>query len=173
MENSFEDLEETTEETTDTLPIEKAKKPHGSKGKAMTDYQKANLAKGREIKANNAAERKLTKAKELLAGAPPPARPPALVRQETAGVKPPSIVPEPKPRKKKQVIVIQSESDSDEEDQIIIRRKHKKSIPQIPQIPKEVPAPVMMALPDYSSSDDEPPAAPAVALKPKIIFRRY
>ena len=159
MENSFENLEEIT----DTLPIEKVKKPHGLKGKLATEYQKANLAKGRELRAANASARKLAEAKELLGGMLPREKQPPIAQPPIA--QPPIAQ---KKKGKKQVIVIQSDSDSSEEDQIIIRRKRSK--------PKPVPAaPVMMALPDYSSSsDDEPPAAAAaVVAKPKIVFRRY
>ena len=164
MENSFENLEEIT----DTLPIEKVKKPHGLKGKLATEYQKANLAKGRELRAAKATERKLAEAKEILGVIPLGILGEAnnAARQEYETRQP------AKKKGKKQVIVIQSDSDSSEEDQIIIRRKRSK--------PKPVPAaPVMMALPDYSSdsSDDAPPVKKEIEhvtqAKPKIIFRRY
>jgi hypothetical protein len=168
MEN-YEEEEDNLEIVEDTGRIEKVKKPHAKKGQPATDYQLANLAKGREVRKQRAMEIVEEKAKAVVL------KKPELVRQVAQSAMPD---PPPKPPKKKkgnkQVIVFQDESSSESDDepqQIIIKRKSKKKAkakqPQVIQY-------------ESSSSEeeeddegyDELPAQQQYQQPPQIVFRR-
>jgi hypothetical protein len=165
MEN-YEEEEDDLEVVEDTGAIEKVKKPHAKKGQPPTDYQLANLAKGREIRKQKFIEKVEEKAKAVIM------KKPELVRQ-VAQSAPPSEPPKKPPKKKaaKSVIVFQdedSDSSEDEPQQIIIRRKSSKkakkpSQPQVIQYESES---------ESESEDDYTPPPPAQP-QSKIVFRRY
>jgi len=120
--------------------IEKPKRVSVSKGKPATEYQLANLAKGREALAKRKEERikkeydemeKKKPVKELPA-------PPALKRND-----PPELPKLPKKKKKAQKIIIQndsSSSESDDEPTIVIRNSRKRNVEK-PRAPSPEPEP--------------------------------
>ena len=166
MEN-YEEEEDNLEIVEDTGKIEKVKKPHAKKGQPATDYQLANLAKGREVRKQRAMEIVEEKAKAVIL------KKPELVRQvaQSAMPEPP---PKPPPKKKKgrghsQVIVFQDESSEseDEPQQIIIKRKSKskKAKAKQPQVIQYESS----SEEEESEDDYEPPAQQEQS---RIVFRR-
>lgn len=142
--------------------IEK-KRPHAKKGQPPTDYQLANLAKGREMRKQNFIAKTEEKAKDVML------KKPELLKQLAQSIAPPSVPPPVRPPKKgkkptKQIIILQDETSSDDEEaqQIIIKRKKNKT-----------KKPVLIY--ESESSDDEPPVQPKKdePMKSKIIFKRY
>jgi len=124
--------EEPLEEEEVLSNIEKPKKPHGNKGRALTPSQIANLEKGREIRRAMKDERIKEEAKKR----PNVAKALKVELAVPAQPEPPPIPPKPKLKRHKQVIVFQSDSESDEEaNQIIIKRGKRK------QAPKKQPEP--------------------------------
>ena len=166
MEN-YEEEEDDLEVVEDTGAIEKVKKPHAKKGQPPTDYQLANLAKGREIRKQKFIEKVEEKAKAVIM------KKPELVRQVAQSAPPETPPPKKPPKKKaaKSVIVFQdedSDSSEDEPQQIIIRRKSSKkakkpSQPQVIQYESES---------ESDSEDDYTPPPPAQP-QSRIVFRRY
>lgn len=133
----IEDIVDGNEVEESVIEKPKTKKPHGLTGRPMTEIQKANLQKGRDVrKANKDAKDKVKedeayhKVKAQVESVPKKAE-----QNQT----------EKKSKKAKQVIVIQSDSDSDDDaPQIIIRHK-KKPVKQLP-----APEPVIpQAEPEY------------------------
>jgi len=123
----IEDIVDGNEVEESVIEKPKTKKPHGLTGRPMTEIQKANLQKGRDVrKANKDAKDK--------------------VREEEAYHKVKSqIEPKAEPKKSKkakQVIVIQSDSDSDDDaPQIIIRHKKKPTVVKLPAPEPVTPQP--------------------------------
>lgn len=163
MEN-YEEEEDNLEIVEDTGKIEKVKKPHAKKGQPATDYQLANLAKGREVRKQRAMEIIEEKAKSIIM------KKPELVRQVAQSAMPePDILPPKKPPKKKankSVIVFQDESSEsdDEPQQIIIKRKSKSKKAKMPQ---------QIVYESSSSEESEDDYEPPAQQEPsRIVFRR-
>ena len=122
--------------------VEKPKRVSAGKGKPATEYQLANLAKGREALARRKEERIKKEYDEIEAKKPKkelPA-PPVLKRNE------PELPKQPKKKKKKaQRIIIQNDSDnssseSDDEPTIVIRNSRKRNVEK-PRPPSPEPEP--------------------------------
>ena len=118
----MEDLEVISDENEveeSVIEKPKAKKPHGLTGRPMTEIQKANLQKGRDVRKANKDAKDKVKEEEAY-------------HKVKAQIEPKA---EPKKSKKaKQVIVIQSDSDSDDDaPQIIIRHKKKPTVVKLPE----------------------------------------
>ena len=166
MEN-YEEEEDNLEIVEDTGKIEKVKKPHAKKGQPATDYQLANLAKGREVRKQRAMEIVEEKAKSIIL------KKPELVRQVAQSAMPDPPPPKKPPKKKgtKQVIVFQDESSSESDDepqQIIIKRKSKKSKAKAKQ-----PQVIQYESSSEEEEDDEDDYDPPAQQEPsRIVFRR-
>jgi hypothetical protein len=133
-------MEETVivEEDSDLGEVEKPKK------RAMTDYQKANLEKGRLVRKQRGEEKRKAEAEALdKAVAEKAAKENVKITKKAdrivgslkiAEEQPKMVASIPKLKSRKQVIVLQSDTESDE-DQIIIRRSKKKD--KLPPPPPE------------------------------------
>jgi hypothetical protein len=145
---SLEEMEETVvvEEDSDVGEVEKPKK------RAMTEYQRANLEKGRLVRKQRGEEKRKAEAEALeKAVAEKAAKEKVKITKKAdkivgslkvAEEQPKMTTSIPKLTRRKQVIVLQSDTESDE-DQIIIRRsKKKEKPPPSPPPPEpEVPEP--------------------------------
>ena len=144
METAEQDEEYYLEEVEDEPEpiVEKPKRVSAGKGKPATEYQLANLAKGREALARRKEERIKKEYDEIEAKKPKkelPA-PPVLKRNE------PELPKQPKKKKKAQRIIIQNDSDnssseSDDEPTIVIRNSRKRNNVEKPRPPSPEPEP--------------------------------
>lgn len=125
----MEDLEVISDENEveeSVIEKPKPKKPHGLTGRPMTEIQKANLQKGRDVRKANKDAKDKVKEEEAY-------------HKVKAQIEPKA---EPKKSKKaKQVIVIQSDSDSDDDTPQIIIRHKKKPVKQLPAPEPVTPQP--------------------------------
>jgi hypothetical protein len=134
------DLEQSVvvEEESDVGEVEKPKKVK----KPLTDYQKANLEKGRLVRKQRGEEKRKAEADALeKAVAEKAAKDKVKITKKADKIVSSLKVEElPKPKlRRKQVIVLQSDTESDE-DQIIIRRSKKKDKkPETPPPPEPEP----------------------------------
>jgi hypothetical protein len=166
MEN-YEEEEDNLEIVEDTGRIEKVKKPHAKKGQPATDYQLANLAKGREVRKQRAMEIVEEKAKAVIL------KKPELVRQVAQSAMPDPPKKPPKKKANKSVIVFQDESSEsdDEPQQIIIKRKSKSKKAKQPKVIQYESS----ESEEESEDDYEPPAQQQYQQyqqTTQIVFRR-
>lgn len=115
--------------------VEKPKK------RVMTEYQKANLEKGRLVRKQKGEEKRKTEAEALAKAVEEKAAKENVKITKKAdkivsSLKVSEKEEKPKPKGRKQVIVLQSDTESDE-DQIIIRRSKKKVNEIRPATPPE------------------------------------
>jgi len=117
MENEQETEELYLEEIEEESVIEKPK-VHGSKGKPITEQQKANLQKGRETLIKRKQERILAEAKQIKEKIEPKKKAP--------------------PKKKSQIVISTDDTDSQDEDGVpeIIIRNRRRQLPNPPPDPR-------------------------------------